>query len=263
MRALLAVIAILTLTVWQGDSARAAAGQHRASQPKPTLAVVHVAGYQLAVAGRGWGGGSRVAVSVRSGGVTRQTTLQATAQGSFRVGITGLNGCDAIAVSATDEAGRSRSVRPRGLPCTRAAPLPVLRVLKGQVLPVNTTGAWRTYTSKRDGFAVEYPSSWTVQEGPAANGRAVTTFTGDGGGFAVSVFPSVPPGSGDETRVGNVYCHQITVAGLPAQQCLDTIAFARSTPLSSGGKTYVISAGMRRTDPTIYEHALSTFRLLG
>lgn len=262
MKAISAFIAILALGVQFGDPARAAAGPAATSQPKPALTLARVAGYQVAAAGRHWGAGSRVTVTVRAGSIMQQTSLQATSRGAFLVGITGLDGCATIVVSARDGAGHSRSVRPQGLQCAGTAASFALQVLKGQRISSSAAG-WQTYSSRRDGFAVEYPSSWIVQEEPASSSGSVTTFSGGGGGFAVSVFPSVPSGSGDETRVGNVYCHEVTVAGLPARQCLDTIAFTRSTSLSSRGKTYVISAGMRRTDPKIYEHALTTFRLLG
>ncbi len=121
---------------------------------------------------------------------------------------------------------------------------------------------WQTYRNEEAGYAVDYPAGWRVTQRQEADGAVVTVFGPEhDGGAGISVQAAGPQGL-SAAQLPNTRCHPVSTAQLAGTQCFDTIAFSTITTLTVPGRTYVIIARGRRSDPEIYQRFVSSFRLI-
>src|SRR5207247_1417462 len=104
-----------------------------------------------------------------------------------------------------------------------------------------TMTAWQIYHSVQEGFTVEYPATWTVNEQPSANGT-VTTFTVSGGGtgIIVAVRPT-DPAQQEPQDLANMRCQPVQGNRGIATRCLDTIARTTATTFVGQDRIYTIT----------------------
>ena len=121
-------------------------------------------------------------------------------------------------------------------------------------------GGWDVYHNSQAGYSADYPAEWTVNESIGINSGIITTFLSPdaGQGIVVSVLNSdaileeIPD-------MPNLRCQQITVSGISARRCLDTIAQSLSTTLLAPGRQYSITSFGKHADQNIYQLFLESF----
>lgn len=135
--------------------------------------------------------------------------------------------------------------------------------------PISYT--WLTFRSKQADFSVEYPTSWTANEHSEEGGVVITDFQ-PGNGIGIGIQVVTTPRSENDTQnkgddigggdLPNTRCQRVTVGGIAAKRCFDTISFSTSTTLTAATKVYRISSQGKKLDETIYEHFLDTLRFV-
>ena len=101
----------------------------------PSLRLVRVSGYRLAVDGQGWPSQKRLVVAFRAGSWLGGLELQTTLNGSFRVGMNNLDRCGTgVTVTARDFGGHTRQLRAPALLCPPLPdpPTPALTLLQSR-----------------------------------------------------------------------------------------------------------------------------------
>lgn len=125
------------------------------------------------------------------------------------------------------------------------------------------TGSWQTYHDDAAGYSVRYPPGWTVRETVGGDGSPVALFQPSAGGAGITVL--VQTGALAMVEGGdlpNSRCTPVTINGLPAHRCFDTIAMSVSTTIAVGDKLYSITASGKQQDTSIYEGLLQSFTYL-
>ncbi len=128
--------------------------------------------------------------------------------------------------------------------------------------PITTTEGWRIYTNTPTGYTVEYPAGWTVDE----QTKALTVFTSSDG--QASIMVSAKPAPPDQTEppkpsdLPNLRCQQVKIGPAFGTDCVDPLAFSRSTTLWHEGMIYTLTATSKGMDRDIYDHLLNSFRPL-
>ncbi|HEY0601920.1 MAG TPA: hypothetical protein VGD58_03370 [Herpetosiphonaceae bacterium] len=122
------------------------------------------------------------------------------------------------------------------------------------------TVGWQTYRDDTAGYSVRYPPSWTVHKTVGNDGSPMALFgpTADGSGITVLVQAGVLE-MVEGVDLPNSRCTPITINGLPAQRCFDTLAMSLSTTIAAGDKLYIITASGKQQDTSIYEGFLQSF----
>jgi hypothetical protein len=137
-------------------------------------------------------------------------------------------------------------------------------VVHGQEAQDAVPSDWPTYSNPAAGYAIAYPPGWRVDElvWPDARWQATFSDPQTGRGVAVSVASAGQPGAADQFDLPNQRCEVVTVAGLPAFRCFDTLAFSTSTVLVTDTQTFaLVTAG--RGGLATYDAMLNSFTLLG
>lgn len=122
---------------------------------------------------------------------------------------------------------------------------------------------WQTYRDDQVGFSVEYPSSWLVTRQPGSDGTVLANFTPPAGGAGLTVIAGAGGLElGSVSDMPNTRCRPVAVGAQSGLRCLDTLSFSTTTTVAAQGWTYIFVAG-RRLEPSLYEHLLDSFVLLG
>jgi hypothetical protein len=107
-----------------------------AGSASPTLRFVTAAGYQPAIAGRGWMPGTRIVFSVQEATVAAGLEIRVTRRGTFRVGVTDVSMCDRPVFVARDLHGGLQtklSGPPLGCASRLNPPVPQMHLLQGRL----------------------------------------------------------------------------------------------------------------------------------
>jgi hypothetical protein len=131
-------------------------------------------------------------------------------------------------------------------PAPAAAPAPV---------------AWQSYRNQQAGYSVEYPASWTASEQDQGNGALSVTFAPGDGGSSITVITQAGEILMEAGEIPNTRCQEITVGGLPARRCTDTISFTTTTTVAGHGQTYIITTISKRLDMDTHQHFLDSFTI--
>lgn len=122
------------------------------------------------------------------------------------------------------------------------------------------TGGWQTYRDDAARYSVRYPPSWTVRQIVGGDGSLVTLFQPPAGGAGITALVQAgSPAMVEGGDLPNTRCTPITINGLPAQRCFDTIAMSLSTTIVAGDKLYIITASGKQQDTSIYEGLIRSF----
>jgi hypothetical protein len=147
-------------------------------------------------------------------------------------------------------------------PSAPAASAPAAIVTPAPTANAAGAEAWQSYRNQAAGYAVSYPASWTVAETAGADGSFVAAFRSTTAAIGIDIL--VQPAAPEAAETGdlpNTRCEPITVAGLPAQRCLDTINASLSATLVAQGKRYTITSAGKQHEGSFYQRFLDSFTI--
>jgi hypothetical protein len=176
----------------------------------------------------------------------------------------GANQAPAAAPRATASAPHASTATPESVGGVRTIGTPVTRAIQSATPGATTTTAavtaWQSYHSVQEGYSVEYPATWTVNEQPGATGAVATTFTPPVGGVGIiiAVRPT-DPAQQKPLNLPNTRCQPVQGNRGIATRCLDTIARATATTFVGQDRTYTITTSGKDMDQTVYQHVLDSF----
>jgi hypothetical protein len=131
----------------------------------------------------------------------------------------------------------------------------------GYPIAITAPATWQSYRNEQAGYSVEYPAGWTASEQDWGNGTSSVTFA-PGGGSSITIVTQAGEIPLEADELPNTRCQEITVGGLPARRCTDTLSFTTSTTVVGQGKTYIITTSSKHMDEDIYQHVLDSFTIV-
>ena len=127
---------------------------------------------------------------------------------------------------------------------------------------VISTNEWLTYNNVQAGYSAKYPPDWTVNESAGKNGELVTTFLPPGGAQGLTVVVQSDANAIEQVPdMPNTRCQQVTISGLPARRCFDTVASSISTTFVSQNRLYTIASFGKHPDQDTYQGFLGNLSL--
>ena len=158
-------------------------------------------------------------------------------------------------------AGCARSSE-RGPSATSAiSTAPSTMASTGSTMPA--AGAnWRVFTSVVGGYRLSYPPDWRAKESTGSGGPVLSLLPPKGMGISVLVTLTAPP-EAVAANLPNTRCRPVSIGGLKASRCLDTISMVVMTTLQGRERWYVLTTSLRRPAAPVdaYDRVLGSFRL--
>lgn len=148
------------------------------------------------------------------------------------------------------------------------APVPENTAVVSSATTVTATSAamptneWLVYNNVQAGYSAKYPPDWTVNESTGKNGELVTMFTPPGGAQGITVGVLSDANAVEQVPdMPNTRCQQVTIGGLPARRCFDTVASSISATFMSENRLFTIASFGKHPDQNTYQGFLDNFTL--
>jgi hypothetical protein len=135
----------------------------------------------------------------------------------------------------------------------------LLGLASGVARAQESGGVASSYVSEPGGYAVDYPSAWSLEEHVDESGILVTTFT-DAGGTVLTIAstPNAAVVPGSVTDLPHVRCQAVRLGELEGQRCVDTLSRTVTTTIITAERTFTFMHALFANDEL--EPVLQSFR---